>query len=134
MAISYASTTRDITRDDLQTLFHSVEWDSGSYPDELLQAIQGSHSVMTAWDGRRLIGLVNALSDGVLTVYFHYMLIDPEYQGRGIGKVMMDHMLDQYKTYQTKVLIAYPDVVEFYGKLGFQKEEGTTPLFISDLI
>ncbi len=43
-------------------------------------------------------------------------------------------MLEMYKGYQTKVLIAYPNVIEFYEKLGFETEEGTTPLFISNLI
>ncbi|WP_338049243.1 GNAT family N-acetyltransferase [Paenibacillus wynnii] len=50
-----------------------------------MQAIEGSHSVVAAWDGDKLVGLVNALSDGVVTVYFHYMLIHPSYQGVGIG-------------------------------------------------
>ena len=74
------------------------------------------------------------MSDGTLTAYFHYMLVNLSYQGKGIGKEMMDMMLDRYKGYHTKVLIAYPNVGEFYGKLGFKTEGGTTPIFISELI
>ncbi|MFD1904171.1 GNAT family N-acetyltransferase [Paenibacillus rhizoplanae] len=82
MSIRYASNIEFITKEALQELFLSVNWESGKYPNELLQAIQNSHSIVAAWDGDRLIGLVNALSDGILTVYFHYMLIDPSYQGK----------------------------------------------------
>ncbi|MBU9711607.1 GNAT family N-acetyltransferase [Evansella tamaricis] len=134
MEVYYKTDIENITHEGLQELFLSVEWESGKFPRELLKAIKGSHSVITAWDGEKLIGLINALSDGALTAYFHYMLVNPNYQGRGIGKEMMDMMLDRYKGYQTKVLIAYQNVVEFYIKLGFKTEDGTTTMFISELI
>ncbi|UOQ49250.1 GNAT family N-acetyltransferase [Gracilibacillus caseinilyticus] len=134
MGIYYTSDIDKITEQELQELFLSVEWKSGNFPNELLKTIKGSHSVVTAWDNNKLIGLINALSDGALTAYFHYMLINPAYQGKGIGKEMMNMMLDRYSNYETKVQIAYPNVVEFYGKLGFKKEDGTTPMFISELI
>lgn len=134
MKICYTTDIENITQEGFQELFLSVKLESGKFPSEFLKAIKGSHSVVTAWDEDKLIGLINALSDGVLTAYFHYMLINPSYQGKGIGKEMMDLMLDRYKGYQTKVLIAYLNVVEFYGKLGFKAEEGTTPMFISELI
>lgn len=134
MNIRYASHIEDITKEALQALFLSVEWESGKYPDELIQTIQGSHSVASAWDGDRLVGLVNALSDGVLTVYFHYMLIHPDYQGKGIGKTMMDIMLDRYKYCKTKVLISYEGAVDFYQKCGFSKEDGAAPMFFSSLV
>ncbi|WP_275259470.1 GNAT family N-acetyltransferase [Paenibacillus pinistramenti] len=111
-----------------------MEWESGKYPDELLQAIRGSHSVAAAWDGQRLVGLINALSDGALTAYFHYMLVNPEYQGQGIGRELMNRMLERYRDYKTKVLISYPDAVEFYTKNGFHSEDGAVPMFISELV
>ncbi|ETT58544.1 GNAT family acetyltransferase [Paenibacillus sp. FSL R7-277] len=134
MSIRYASNIEFITKEALQELFLSVNWESGKYPNELLQAIQSSHSIVAAWDGDRLIGLVNALSDGVLTVYFHYMLIDPSYQGKGVGKKMMTTMLNRYKEYKNKVLISYPSAVDFYYKCGFSSEHGATPMFISELV
>ncbi|MEK4882264.1 GNAT family N-acetyltransferase [Paenibacillus sp. FSL R5-0908] len=97
MNIYYTSSKEDITKDALQELFLSVEWESGKYPNELLQAIGGSHSIVTAWEGGKLVGLINALSDGVLTVYFHYMLINPSYQSIGIGKEMMNIILQNHR-------------------------------------
>ena len=134
MNISFTDKTDNITVEALESLFASVKWKSAKYSDQLLQAINGSHSVVTAWDGEKLVGLINALSDGALTAYFHYMLIDPNYQDLGIGKKLIDIMLDRYKDYPAKVLIAYPEVTEFYKKCGFQQEEGMVPLYISELI
>ncbi|RCW77249.1 GNAT family N-acetyltransferase [Saliterribacillus persicus] len=130
MTIFYRQDTENITEENLKELFLSVEWESAQFPEKLLQAIKGSDEVIAAWDGDELIGLINALSDGALTVYFHYVLTHPSYQGKGIGKEMMDKMLDLYQGYQTKMLVAYPNVVEFYGKIGFKTEEGNTPMYM----
>ncbi|AFH62855.1 NH2-acetyltransferase [Paenibacillus mucilaginosus K02] len=134
MSIRYTSNLEGITKEALQELFLSVQWESGKYPNELLQAIKGSHSIVATWDGDKLVGISNALSDGVLTVYFHYMLINPSYQGKGIGKKMMDIMLDRYKGCKTKVLISYQSAMDFYHKCGFSKEDGAMPMFISELV
>ncbi|KGE17670.1 GNAT family N-acetyltransferase [Paenibacillus wynnii] len=134
MSIYYASNIEEITKEALQELFLSVEWESGKYPNELLQAIRGSHSIVAAWEGDKLIGLINALSDGALTVYFHYMLVHPSYSSKGIGRELMSMMLDRYKGCKTKVLISYPHAVDFYKKIGFNTEDGATPMFISELI
>lgn len=134
MNIEYTMNLEKLTEDKLEPLFLSVNWESGKYPNELVKAMKGSHSVISAWHEDRLIGLVNALSDGALTVYFHYVLIHPDYQGKGIGRELMRQMLERYKEFQTKLLVAYPDVVDFYKELGFKQEDGNTPMYISDLI
>ncbi|WP_051348420.1 hypothetical protein [Peribacillus kribbensis] len=66
MSIHYKKSTEKLTAESLEELFTSVEWESGKYPDELLKAMIGSHSVVTAWEGNKLIGLINALSDDVM--------------------------------------------------------------------
>ena len=132
MHIEYSFETKQITKEALVNLFSAIEWESANYPDKLYEAIINSHSVVTAWDGDRLVGLANALSDGALTAYFHYVLTDPAYQGKGIGKVMMKMMLDNYKDYYTKVLISYPLAVDFYNGLGFEAEDESKPMYIFD--
>ncbi len=134
MKITYTSSMANITENKLQRLFQAVKWKSARHPERLLQAISGSHAVITAWKGNELVGLVNAISDGCMTAYFHYMLVDPAYQGQGIGKKLMEQMLARYEDYETKVLIAYPDVISFYESIGFRKEKSTVPLYISSLI
>lgn len=125
---------KDIDKQAIQELFYSVDWRSGDFPEDLKQAISNSHTVITAWDDKRLVGLINALSDGVMTVYFHYMVVHKEYQSLGIGKRMMEKMLGQYANIPTKVLISYESAEKFYEMFGFKPEEGTKAMFISDIV
>ena len=123
MDITYGDATR-VDAAELQSLFASVQWDSANYPDKLFQAIRNSHHVITAWDGERLVGLMNALSDGAMTAYFHYLLVRPEYHGKGIGRSLVKQMLDHYADYARKILIAYEPEAAFYQHCGFELGEG----------
>lgn len=132
MNIEYRA-TKEITINQLRDLFLSVQWDSGNYPEKLQLALKNSHQVYTAWDGDKLIGLINSLSDGVMTAYFHYMLVRPAYQGQGIGRRLINLMLEEYKDYARKVLISYGDVQKFYEKSGFEAGDGHIPMFVTYL-
>lgn len=63
----------------LQELFLSVDWESGQYPEKLAAAMEHSDAVYSAWDGDKLVGLMNAITDHAMTAYFHYLLVRPEY-------------------------------------------------------
>ena len=76
---------KSYTADDLEQLFLSVNWLSGKYPVRLKKALDNCETVITAWKDDRLIGLVNSIDDGELTAYVHYLCVNPEYQGIGIG-------------------------------------------------
>ncbi|AFM39476.1 acetyltransferase [Desulfosporosinus acidiphilus SJ4] len=132
MEITY-KTTKDFTVEQLQDLFLSVKWSSGNYPDKLQVAMKNSHSVVSAWYGEKLVGLINCLSDGAMTAYFHYLLVRPEHQNQGIGKELVNSMLKSYEKYARKVLIAYDTEIGFYKKCGFDIGEASTPMFITYL-
>lgn len=132
MKIKYKN-IKDFNEKELQELFLSVEWDSGNYPDKLKKAISNSHRVYSAWDNEKLVGLINSLSDGVMTVYFHYLLVMPEYQSLGIGKELVNLMLEEYKDFARKAVIAYDREVEFYKKFGFEVGEDKSPMFVNYL-
>lgn len=132
MDITYSS-MKDIEINQLQSLFASVQWDSANYPEKLHLAIKNSHTVIAAWDGDTLVGLMNALSDGIMTAYFHYLLVRPEYQKMNIGRTLVKMMLEEYSEYARKVLIAYEQETEFYKQCGFEVGEGKVPMFVTYL-
>jgi ribosomal protein S18 acetylase RimI-like enzyme len=132
MNIEYKE-NKDFNADDLRDLFLSVEWSSGHYPDKLVVAMKNSSTVFTAWDGPKLVGLINALDDGIMTAYIHYLLINPEYQKMGIGKQLVAMMKEKYSNYLRTVLIAYEKETPFYEHLGFNIGEGKVPMFITSL-
>ena len=132
MAITY-SWSQNFTADALEELFLSVEWESGKFPDKLKLAMQNSHKVFSVWDDGKLIGLINAISDQVLTVYFQYLLVNPAYQGHGLGKKLVEGMLETYSEIPRKVLISVEKQVGFYKNCGFSHHTDKAPMFVSTL-
>lgn len=122
MNIRYTDERR-FTAEQLERLFLSVEWESGKFPEKLKKALDNCSAVFTAWDGDKLIGLANALDDGELTAYVHYLLVDPEYQGRGIGTNLLEMMKKKYINYFNFFLLAeHESLVSYYERTGFEKE------------
>lgn len=132
MSISYKN-IHEFKKEELQELFLSVEWSSGHYPEKLVAAMKNFETVITAWDGDKLVGLICAMDDGVMTAYVHYLLVRPEYQNCGIGKELVEHIKQVYKDYLRIVIVAYNDEVGFYEHCGFKKAADSSPMFITEL-
>lgn len=125
--------THDFKAEELQDLFLSLEWSSGHFPDKLVIAMKHFETVYTAWDGDKLVGLVCAMDDSVMTAYIHYMLVRPEYQKMGIGKALIEKMKAHYKDYLRIVLVAYDKELGFYEHCGFEKAKDDSAMFITSL-
>src|SRR5687768_4869860 len=82
------SDTRDLPLESILALYRANEWSSAQKPDLLQRALLASHSLVTAWDDVKLVGLGNAISDGHLVVYYPHLLVLPGYQGRGITFIL----------------------------------------------
>lgn len=113
---------REFSERQLEELFLSVNWESGNHPARLYNALQNCESVFTAWDGERLVGLANAIDDGAMTAYVHYLLVRPEYQCAGIGSELLEMIKKRYKDFLYLFLVAEnPPLVAYYEKQGFEK-------------
>ena len=110
----------EFTEQDLKDLFLSVEWSSGHFPDKLVVAMKNFKTVISAWDGDKLIGMICAMDDGIMNAYVHYLLVRPEYQGKGIGKILVDK-------------VAYNEELAFYEHCGFKKADEASAMFITSL-
>lgn len=122
-----------LTAAQLQELFLSVEWSSGHYPEKLETAMKNYATVYSAWDGDCLVGLVCAMDDGIMTAYVHYLLVRPDHQGLGVGKLLVEKIKEKYKDYLRIALVSYDEECGFYEHCGFKKGEGETPMFITSL-
>ncbi|MBR0271655.1 MAG: GNAT family N-acetyltransferase [Methanobrevibacter sp.] len=125
--------THEFKRNDLKELFCSVGWSSGYFSDKLVIAMKNFETVFSAWDGDKLVGLICAMDDGIMTAYIHYLLVMPEYQSKGIGKELVMKMKNHYKDYLRIVIVAYDDEIEFYENCGFEKADDASPMFITEL-
>lgn len=125
--------THTFGRDELERLFLSVDWSSGHYPDKLAEAMKNYGTVYSAWDGKTLVGMICSMDDGVMTAYVHYLLVDPVYQKRGIGRRLVEMTKERYKDYLRIVLVAYDEGVPFYESCGFRMSGHARPMYITEL-
>ena len=124
------SDTRDLARDAVIALYRANEWSSAEKPDLLLPALRASHSLISAWDGTKLVGLGNAISDGYLVVYYPHLLVLPEYRRRGIGKQIMKMLIARYKDFHQHIIMADSQALDFYRKCGFERAGKTESMWI----
>ena len=129
MNITYKN-TKIFTKEQLEQLFQSVEWNSGKYPEMLVEAMLGTSTVFSAWDGELLIGLASTMDDGIMNAYTHYLLVNPNYQGKSIGKQLMNQVKEYYKEYKTLVLIAAEGKSGFYEGVGYTVHPDSTAMFL----
>ncbi len=106
-------------------------------PEVLLSGIENSAFVVTAVDGQgRLLGLARAVSDDATICYVQDILVRPQEQGQGIGRQLLDKILQRYSHLRQTVLITddEPQQRAFYQALGFTEgsdvEYGPTRVFV----
>lgn len=112
------------TKEQVQELFESVGWISARYPQRLYKALLHSSTVLTVWDGERLVGLARVLDDSEMLAQIHYVLVHPDYQGQGIAGKMIEYIKEKYKNFL--YIEGMPEDkknVPFYEKHGFQVME-----------
>lgn len=125
--------THEFTKEELERLFLSVDWSSGHYPDKLVTAMKNFSTVISAWYNDRLVGMICAMDDGVMTAYVHYLLVEPDYQGKAIGRRLVEMVKEKYKDYLRIVVVAYNKEMKFYENCGFEKSDTSSPMFITSL-
>lgn len=126
------SETRNIQIEDIIALYEANEWSSAKKPKLLYQALLNSHALVSAWHNEQLVGLGNAISDGYLVVYYPHLLVHPDFQGQGIGRLIVEKLQDRYQGFHMQMLTADGKAVDFYQKVGFERAGETIPMWKYD--
>ncbi|HCR49958.1 MAG TPA: N-acetyltransferase [Bacteroidetes bacterium] len=84
----------------------------------LWRMFEQSSLVVTAWVQGRLVGLARVLSDGVLNTYICDFAVEPDVQGLGIGRMLLEKVRENFKGTQIYLYDA-KTTSRFYAKMGF---------------
>ena len=115
---------KKFTKEQVQQLFLSVKWISGNYPERLYKALMNSSTVLTVWDAEKLVGLTRVLDDTELLAQIHYVLVHPDYQGKGIAGKMIEYIKEKYKDFlYIEGMPEDKNNAPFYVKHGFSVME-----------
>ena len=115
MNITYKS-NNSVKAADLIEVFDSVGWNKEE--ENIIEAFNNSYYI-TAYHQDTLIGFARAISDGHYYTGIYDLIVLPEYQGNGIGRQMMDMLVDKFEG--TYIFLTYTEGNrDFYKKCGFE--------------
>ena len=112
----------------LQHLFiKTAFWARERNIDDLKIAIANSNPVVTVWDGERLIGFARANSDGIYRAGIWDVVVDPNYQGVGLGRKLVQTVLSHPMVSKVeRVYLTTTHQQSFYERIGFKRNDTTT--------
>jgi len=122
--LEYRNNLDRITQEMLEGFF--VGWPNPPSKQKHLEILQGSSHVWLAIDkeSEKVVGFINAISDGILSAYIPLLEVIPEYQKQGIGKELARRMLQSLEQFYMVDLLCDVELQEFYGSLGMHKATG----------
>jgi len=101
-------------------------WPRVPSAERFLRILDGSHAVVLAreGDGGRVVGFVNAISDGELAAHIPLLEVLPEYRQRGIGTELVRRMLDKLNGFAMVDLTCDAELVPYYERFGMLPVSG----------
>ncbi|HKW51000.1 MAG TPA: GNAT family N-acetyltransferase [Candidatus Eisenbacteria bacterium] len=114
----------------LLELYQITWWAQDRTGDQVRRALEHSRPVISAWEGKRMVGFTRVISDLTYRATIWDVIVRPSHQGRGVGKLMMHRVLEHpdLRTVTNFVLLT-KDQHAFYERLGFRKEPGMAMTF-----
>ena len=100
-------------------------WGCGPSLEQTKLAMEHTLFRVSVYDNEKIVAMARMLGDMGLNYYIKDVAVRPEYQKKGIGKLLINELLDFVKkngisgTEIFVELCAVPDKVSFYEKLGF---------------
>ena len=76
---------------------------------------------VSVYDGTKLIGMARIVGDGYTCFYLQDVIVDPNYQGYGIGRQIMDRILKYLDNVEENAIIG---LMSAKGKEGFYERFG----------
>ncbi|MDD5711343.1 MAG: GNAT family N-acetyltransferase [Smithellaceae bacterium] len=94
------------------------------------KAFRSSHTTVFAYVQDRLVGFGRAISDGAYQAAVYDMAVVPEFQGKGIGRAIMETILRSVAGCNV-ILYAAPGREGFYQRLGLRRMKTGMAIFVN---
>ena len=121
---------KEFSEKEVLEIYQKNFWSAAEQPDLLFKALKNSDRLVLAYLDERIVGLGNAISDGYLVVYYPHLIVHPDFQGQGIGSLIVQYLQNQYSGFHQQMLTADARAIAFYEKNGFKKASNTQSMWI----
>ena len=117
-----------LTADEFLRLWNAV-WSGAPTHEQAELALANSVYRVSIYDGSKIVAAARMIGDLGMCYYIKDVIVLPEYQGRGIGRMLMNALLNFIRKHGVSgtdiavELCALPDKMPFYAKFGFAANE-----------
>lgn len=124
----YTVRHNELTAEQFIELWESV-WGNGPTPEQTELAMKHTLFRVSVFDGDRIVAMARMIGDLGLDYYIKDVIVRPEYQQQGLGKMMIGELLKfvrQNGIHDTDIFVelcAMPDKISFYEQFGFAANE-----------
>lgn len=98
-------------------------------PDWLRTAYANSLFRCLVRDGDKLVAAGRAVADGVDCAYLCDIAVLPSHQGLGLGKAVVQRLVDRSRGHRKIILYAVPGREPFYSQFGFRRMRTSMAIF-----
>lgn len=118
----------ELTAEQFIELWETV-WGDGPTLEQTELALKNTLFRISVWDENKIVAMARMLGDMGLDYYIKDVVVRPEYQHKGIGRMMINELLNFINNNGVKgteifvELCAVPDKIPFYQKFGFESNE-----------
>ena len=117
-----------LSAEEFVLLWESV-WGQGPSIEQTRLAMENTLFRVSIYDGERIVAMARAIGDKGLCYYIKDVIVLPEYQGKGLGRMLINELLsfiNENGVPETNIFVelcAMPDKIPFYEKFGFSANE-----------
>ena len=118
----------ELNAEEFIDLWESV-WNNAPSVEQTKLALDNTVFRISVFDNDRIVAMARMIGDMGLCYYIKDVVVRPEYQHKGIGRLLIGELLRFVHDHGVKgteifvELCAMPDKMPFYEKLGFDTNE-----------
>ncbi len=113
------------SEEEILPIYKALEWvNYSNNPEMLRKSYENSLYKLIAVVDDKTVGVLRIVGDGESIIYIQDILVLPDYQRHGIGKMLLSKALEKYSDVYQKVLLTdnTPKTIAFYKALGFSTD------------
>jgi len=114
---------KDVDARQINEIYHEGGWVKKSNANSikhLSNMFKSSDFIVSAWDGKKLVGIVRVLTDKFENGFILGLMVRKSYRGQGIGTNLLKKCIAKYPKIKWFIFTSNKKAEKLYKSLGFK--------------